>query len=83
MFDLLLQGYAWVILVYSDDSKRHVYTTLKPDLIRNNGVRLKENLIYDFNRDEFISFDGVKSVEISLNKCDFDREVDKYASIFI
>ena len=83
MFDLLLQGFTWVVLQFEDNSKRHVYTTLVPELVREAGVSLKENFVYDFRTGEFISFDGVVSVGISKNKNEFDSEVDRYASCFI
>jgi len=81
--ELLKKGFAWVVLFFKDNSKRHIYTTLNKELILKENAELYKDRIYDFSKKQYISFDKVVSVEITANKEEFDSEVDKYVGRFV
>ena len=83
MIDSLKNGLCWITLVYSDNSKKAVYTTMNSDILKKENVVLRKDTVYDFNRKQYLSLDDVINVELTLDKPVYKREVDNFVNHFI
>ena len=83
MIDNLKNGLCWITLVYSDNSKKAVYTTMNLNILKKENVVLRKDTVYDFNRKQYLSLDDVINVELTLDKPVYKREVDNFVNHFI
>lgn len=83
MINDLKNGLCWITLVYSDHSRKAVYTTMNPDILKKENVVLRKDTVYDFNRKQYLSLDSVTDVELTIDKPVYSREVDNFVNHFI
>ena len=57
MFDLLLEGIAWVTLSFDDKSVRVIKTTLSEKILSEFGVKAKPGYFYDLKHGEYVPFE--------------------------
>ncbi len=80
----LKNSWVWVTWSFSDGSKRHILSTLSPELLQGVGVSLKEGFLYDANQREYVAFyNNAIEVTFSKEKPAYESEVLNFASRFI
>lgn len=80
--DILKEGFGYVSFVYSDSSKLVFRTTLNTQLLLKEGVTIKSNELYDFDRKK--KFIIPSNVKINISK-EFPEisEVDRFANLYM
>lgn len=80
--DILKEGFGYVSFIYSDSSKLVFRTTLNTQLLLKEGVTIKSNELYDFDRKK--KFTIPSNVKINISK-EFPEisEVDRFANLYL
>lgn len=80
----MYNGFVWLLFIYCDGSVALVRTTLNHKLLHAEGVRPREDAVYDFSRRKYFSIldDKIQYVEEYVEKPVL-KEVDAFANRFI
>ena len=82
-FDILKEGYGFVVITFSDNSKLVVCTTLNKKLLEDANVTCVKDYFYDFLKEKYVAFPK-NAIDVSVYADDpHVREVDKFADRFI
>lgn len=82
MLEILKNGIGYLVLIYPDDSKRIIHTTLNSKLLLENGATYLDGHVYDLDNKEQIAY--TKDCKISITEERPNLEgVDGFVSQFI
>lgn len=82
--ELLLNGFAWVCLKFSDGTCRLIHTSLNKDKLASVGAEVRDGFFFDVDHFTYEPYrEDACEVEVYESKPLFDSEVLNFASRFI
>lgn len=82
MLEILQKGIGYLVLVYPDNSKRIIRTTLNSKLLLENGATYVEGHVYDLDRKEQVAYTKECKIAITEERPNLEG-VDGFVSQFI